>query len=170
MPENNTTETTPRYYALNGIGWGRGNTPGEAIENFVANVGRRWKTTVYKSRASFEKELRTGDIKPQVWHAPEGTTGFVLDSILNWTSGDDNDVYTPADYRDQLLDDTVKRELPNPNAVNHRLEDVEVRFGDFDPQMICPKCDEVIADVEHRDSLGLLARTALGHMAEGCKA
>ena len=49
------------------------------------------------------------------------------------------------------------------------IEDVEIRQpGDIakkDDELHCPNCAGVICDVEPGDSLGLLVRTALDHLA-----
>lgn len=37
-----------------------------------------------------------------------------------------------------------------------------------DLELICPVCHKVVCDVEPGDSLGVLARTALGHMEDEC--
>lgn len=128
MTDTETTAPTPRYYALSGLGWGRGNTPGEAIENYVESNSRNWKMTIFKSRAGFEKALRTGDAKPQVWHAPEGATGFVQDTILRWQIGDE---YVPADYRTQLLDDTVKRDTEGAASIVTYISHEGSEVGDL---------------------------------------
>ena len=49
------------------------------------------------------------------------------------------------------------------------IEDVEIRqpgdIAKMDDELHCPNCDGVICDVESGDSLGLLVRTALDHLA-----
>lgn len=49
------------------------------------------------------------------------------------------------------------------------IEDVEIRQPDdiakMDDELHCPNCDGMICDVESGDSLGLLVRTALDHLA-----
>lgn len=49
------------------------------------------------------------------------------------------------------------------------FEDFEIRGSDdpakIDLELICPRCDGVVCDVEDRDTLGLLARCAADHLA-----
>jgi hypothetical protein len=83
-----TDYTNARFYAISSIGYGKGFTAEEAIENYVATQMRSysWKTTIFKSKKEWEAALRTGDAQAQVWQAPEGAEGFVLstDGIF-WT-------------------------------------------------------------------------------------
>lgn len=83
MPEN---DNTPRYWAISGLGYGKGNTPGEAIENYVAAQKRNLpaKSTIYGTPKKWDEALRTGEAKADVWRAPDGATGFVLDPSLKW--------------------------------------------------------------------------------------
>jgi hypothetical protein len=106
------TTDTARFWAISGLGWGKGNTPGEAIENYVEAQLRNWpaKSTVYKTPMKWAKALRTGEAKPDVWLAPEGTTGFVSGMGSHWTSpGEDGeDVHT--EFRgEEMLDFTAER-------------------------------------------------------------
>lgn len=54
------------------------------------------------------------------------------------------------------------------------LEDFELRASEdivkTDLELVCPFCDGVVCDAESGDSIGLLARTALGHLRENCEA
>lgn len=104
-----------RFWAISGIGYGKGFTPGEAIENYVAVQMRDTpaKNTIFGTRAKWEAALRTGEAKADVWHAPEGVTGFVTDGRLHWlTPGEDGkDVYLDPNAVDQLLDDTQVAEI-----------------------------------------------------------
>lgn len=95
---------TPRYWAISGMGYGKGNTPGEAIENYVATQKRNLpaKSTVFKTPKAWDEALRTGAAKADVWHAPEGTVGFVLDPSLKWETADGTYV---AATRDQKMED-----------------------------------------------------------------
>jgi hypothetical protein len=91
-----TDYTTARYYAISSIGYGKGFSAEEAIENYVAIQRRNhhWKTTVFKSSKAWEEALRTGEAKAKVWQAPEGTTGFEYGfGGLRWVKGDE---YVPA--------------------------------------------------------------------------
>ena len=79
-------------YAISSIGWGKGFTQDEAIEQYVKMQLSAYpaKQTVFKTRKAFEEDLRNGSLKPQLFNAPEGTTGFVLDGPtgLHWRIGD----------------------------------------------------------------------------------
>lgn len=81
-----------RFFAISGIGYGKGDTAEEAVENYVKTQLRNYdaKTTVYKTKSRWEEALRTGDAAAQVFHAPEGATGFTLGFAgLQWKmSGD----------------------------------------------------------------------------------
>lgn len=55
------------YYALTGIGWGRGSTPSEAVENYLSAQRRNFPHLS-------EDELQ--EVWGFVWQAPAGTTGF----------------------------------------------------------------------------------------------
>lgn len=91
-----TDYTEARFYAISGLGYGKGFTATEAYENYVQTQLRntRAKDTIYETKPKFEAALRTGDLKPDIWQAPEGTAGFVIDSSLRWYDDDDN--YTAA--------------------------------------------------------------------------
>lgn len=106
-----------RFWAISGLGYGRGFTPGEAIENYVATQLRNMpaKNTIFETKPKWEKALRTGEAKARVWHAPEGVTGFVTDGRLHWLmpGPDGKDVYVDP-HLDQLLDDTVDRNAGDP--------------------------------------------------------
>ena len=49
------------------------------------------------------------------------------------------------------------------------FEDFEIRASDdlakIDHELICPRCDNAVCDVEVTDSLGLLVRVALDHLS-----
>ena len=95
-----------RFYALSGLGYGRANTPGEAIENYVEAQMRSLPaaSTIYGTPKKWEKALRTGDAKAQVWLVPEGTVGHVQGSGLQWISEgpDGENIYTPARGSERL--------------------------------------------------------------------
>ena len=98
-----TDYTGARYYAISGLGYGKGFSPEEAVQNYVATQMRNHKAanTQYKTKAKFEVGLREGEMKAKVWHAPEGTAGFVIDHTgLNWY--DDDGKYTPATAGDRV--------------------------------------------------------------------
>ena len=91
-----------RFFAISGIGYGKGDSPVEAIENYVASQLRNipFKSTVFKTKAEFEEALRTGSGQAVVWKAPEGATGFVLGMGLRWEI---DGQYVPAVEDDQVV-------------------------------------------------------------------
>lgn len=99
-----TDYSTARYYALSGLGYGKGFTPEEAVANYVAAQLSNYRAadTVFKTRPKFKAALETGELAPQVWLAPEGTTGFRAGSgYLYWTTGQDGRGVSATD--DQLV-------------------------------------------------------------------
>jgi hypothetical protein len=92
-----------RFFAISGIGYGKGDSPVEAIENYVASQLRNipFKSTVFKTKAEFEEALRTGSGQAVVWKAPEGATGFVLGMGLRWEMSDGQYVLAVED--DQVV-------------------------------------------------------------------
>lgn len=92
-----------RFYAISGIGYGKGFTPEEAQENYVATQLRNYpaRSTVYGTRKKWQEALTTGDAKAIVWEAPEGTTGFVLDGRVRWQDADGK--YTDADLSHRYI-------------------------------------------------------------------
>lgn len=91
------------FYAISGLGYGKGFTPEEAVENYVTTQLRNYpaKSTIYKTRPKWQEALRTGDAKAVVWEAPEGTVGFVLDSRVRWYDAENN--YTNADVSHRYI-------------------------------------------------------------------
>ena len=77
------------YYAISGIGWGQGETPEQAVTNYVATQLRNYdaKQTIYKTRPKWKTALTDGAAKADVWLAPDEADGFVIDHRgLQWTS------------------------------------------------------------------------------------
>lgn len=69
---------TARFFAISAIGYGRGFTEEEALENYVKIQLQSIpvKSTIFKTKRQWEAALRTGDARPQIWQAPEGWNGF----------------------------------------------------------------------------------------------
>lgn len=89
--------TDARYWAIGGIGYGRGFTAQEALDNYVSVQLRNWKghTRITEDR------LRDGELKPKVYLAPEGVQGFVIDHEgMKWEFG--NDEYSPVYIEDEV--------------------------------------------------------------------
>lgn len=78
--------TGARFYAITGIGYGKGFTAEEAVENYIATQCRNFK-------ASREEVL--AESWGRIWQAPEGTIGFVLDSSVQWEVGGEYVAATP---------------------------------------------------------------------------
>lgn len=100
-----------RYFAISGIGYGKGDSPVEAIENYVETQLRniRAKDTIFGTKAKLEEGLRTGNFQAIVWKAPEDATGFVLGMGLQWEMSDGR--YVPAVEDDQLVCATCGKAL-----------------------------------------------------------
>lgn len=89
------------YWALSGLGWGRGETPQEAVDNYVEAQMRNYpaKHTVFKTRPKFKAALTTGEVKPEVWKAPEGYDGFVTGMGAFWTADDKPNLPFAAEHQ-----------------------------------------------------------------------
>ena len=77
-----------RFFAISSIGYGKGFTAEEAVENYVATqlANHPASSTVFGTKAKWEEALRSGEAQADVWQAPEGWTGFVLGfDGLHWT-------------------------------------------------------------------------------------
>lgn len=77
------------FYAVSSIGWGKGSTIEEAVENYVTTQLRNYPAsmTVFKTRAKWEQALRSGEASADVWRAPHGAQGFIIDDMgLHWTN------------------------------------------------------------------------------------
>lgn len=98
------TMETParRYWAISGIGWGRGTSPDEAVQNYI-------ETQQLNHKHLTEEQLaQGGELGPDVWYAPEGTEGFVLGGKLIWVTADD--VYTDAELSQKIEPGSTVRE------------------------------------------------------------
>lgn len=75
-----------RYWAISGMGYGKGFTPEEAVENYVVTQMRNYrvKDTVFKTKKEFETALRTGEVRPAMFRSPEGYTGFQMGMGSQW--------------------------------------------------------------------------------------
>jgi hypothetical protein len=76
-----------RYWALGPMGYGKGFTAFEAVQNYVSVQLRNFpaKTTVFKTRAKFKAALEGGEVAAKVLMAPEGYDGFVHGMGSWWT-------------------------------------------------------------------------------------
>lgn len=85
-----TDYTTALFWAISGIGYGKGFTAEEAEANYVTAQLRNYraKDTIYGTGPKFRAALESGDLRPSIWQAPEGTTGFFSDGQIHWTRGD----------------------------------------------------------------------------------
>ena len=100
-----TDYTDARFWAISGLGYGKGFTPEEAVENYVKSQLRniRASDTIFKTRPKFEAALRDGEAKAQVWKSPEGYTGFVTGMGSQWT----REVDGKTEYREFAAEDRV---------------------------------------------------------------
>lgn len=102
-----TDMTNARYWAISGMGYGRGFNPGEAQENYVATMLRDYRATdtVFKTKPKWEAALRTGEAKATHFHAPEGVTGFILEGGVRWTKKVDGKTVVIEVSEGERLDD-----------------------------------------------------------------
>jgi hypothetical protein len=101
--------STARFWAISSIGYGKGFTAEEALENYVKTQMRNHpaSSTVFKTKAKWEEALRTGEAKPVLHRSPEGFDGFVLGfDGLQWK----REVDGHTEYRAARPEDYV--ELP----------------------------------------------------------
>jgi len=74
------------YFAITGIGWGRGETVDEAKAKYLAAQRRNFPSIT-------DEEL--DEVWGFVWEAPEGATGFYIDLAdlgVRWVDDDGNQV------------------------------------------------------------------------------
>lgn len=109
-----TDYSTARFFAIGGIGYGKGFTVDEARDNYVAI-----------QRSNFPHidaaELTDGNLRPVLWQAPEGVTGFFTDGgAPYWTQ--EGEKARQADWTTELVDNPfapvvivdVEAEPPTP--------------------------------------------------------
>lgn len=97
---------TARYFAISAIGYGKGFTQEEALENYVKTIMRDIpvSSTVFDTRKEWEEALRSGVAQAQVWIAPEGWDGFLLAfDGLSWK----RDVKGKTEYRKAQITELV---------------------------------------------------------------
>jgi hypothetical protein len=98
--------TCARHFAISGIGYGKGFSPAEALDNYVKIQLRNIPAdrTIFKTRKAWEEALRSGEAKASVWVAPEGWDGFLLsDEGLSWT----REVDGQKEYRKARIEERV---------------------------------------------------------------
>jgi hypothetical protein len=77
------------YWAVSSIGWGKGSTIDEAVDNYVKTQLRNYSatSTIFRTKPKWEAALRSGEASPDVWQAPSGVHGFVIDHRgMHWTN------------------------------------------------------------------------------------
>jgi hypothetical protein len=154
-----------RYYAISSIGWGRATTPAQAIENYVTQNGGQWKSTIYKTRKQWETSLRVGDARATLFIAPEGATGFYLDGAVHWMfEGEGGTTYADVKEGERLDRDpvTIVDVLKRLDQFEAKVSTDEVKR---DLELTCLRCGHIVCDVEGGDTLDVLARVALAHVA-----
>lgn len=82
------------FWAITGIGYGRGFTADEAVENYRAIQRRN-----FPHMSSDDLDECWG----YVWRAPDGTTGFHADSKVWWELSDDSNVEADPSQRVQPI-------------------------------------------------------------------
>lgn len=72
-----------QFYAISGIGYGKGFTAEEAEENYYAQQARSFRHLhrTVKGRIAKIKEMAP----PSIFKAPADATGFVFDGSVRWT-------------------------------------------------------------------------------------
>jgi hypothetical protein len=82
-----TDYSTARYWAISGLGYGKGFTPAEAVDNYIKTQMRNHpaRTTVFKTAKAWRAALTTGECRAQVWKSPEGYDGFTVGIGSMWT-------------------------------------------------------------------------------------
>jgi hypothetical protein len=65
----------PTFYAITGLGWGKGDTPIEAVETYLR---------IQRTNFPHLTDDEITEVWGFVWQAPEDATGFSLDSRLWW--------------------------------------------------------------------------------------
>lgn len=82
--------TDARFYAISAMGYGKGYDAQEARANYVTAQLANFpaEQTVFETRPRFRAALTDGELKPQVYEAPEGATGFVMGADFVWTFAD----------------------------------------------------------------------------------
>ena len=89
-----TDYSDARYWAISGIGYGKGFTPEEAKANYAK--------TQLRNHGPQVRDLLENEAAPVVYLAPEGSDGFVHSwDGLTWTAGDD-------DVRKAEADDVIE--------------------------------------------------------------
>jgi hypothetical protein len=75
-----------QFWAISSIGYGKGFSPEEALDNYVKTQVRNFaaSTTVFKTKAKWEEALRSGEAAPEIWKAPEEADGFVFGMGAPW--------------------------------------------------------------------------------------
>lgn len=85
---------TPRFYAITGLGWGRGDTAQEAIDNYLRVVRKNFPHLSDEER---------DEVWGFVWEAPEGTTGFFIDNRVHWLDAEERPTVCEPTERRQAI-------------------------------------------------------------------
>lgn len=73
--------TKARIWAISSIGYGRGDTIAEAVENHDEAQARNYGSML---------AVPVAEIPLMVWEAPDGVTGFYADPAIHWTAGNED--------------------------------------------------------------------------------
>lgn len=98
-----TDYSDARFWAISSIGYGKGFTPQEALDNYVRIQARNYpaRTTVFKTAPKWKEALRSGEAAPEIWKAPEEADGFVIGMGSHWTK--DGSPVREFDGEDRVL-------------------------------------------------------------------
>jgi hypothetical protein len=156
-----TDYTNARYWALSSIGYGKGHTPEEAVENYVTSQLRnfRAKDTIFKTRPKWEAALRNGEASPSLWLAPEGFTGFVNGMGSWWTREEgDNQEFS---IHDRVFTFGGAYLCRVQVVINSFEAVVELRAdGDNEAEALANAEQAVLRDLPHATITGLTASVA----------
>lgn len=85
------------YYAINSLGWGRGDSPDDARDAYYESVLR--DVPSWTNAADWSEFVRRFDNRPTVFLAPDEARGFVINggSTILWTGEDDEFIRRASD-------------------------------------------------------------------------
>jgi hypothetical protein len=66
-----------RFWAISGLGYGKGDDVAEAVQNHDEIQGQNWGENL---------TVPVAEIPLTVWEAPEWSNGFVSDGSIRWTA------------------------------------------------------------------------------------
>lgn len=98
-----TDYTGARFWAISGLGYGKGFSEEEAKENYVQIQLRNWTRMGYSGPSKdLEDALRNGELRPVTFKSPEGVDGFISDGSVYWTTEGSDELPVKATDADVL--------------------------------------------------------------------